>query len=85
MHSVTMAGLALAICLVAPGALNRSLAAPDNSTRSAETAPAKQRAVRPLKPSWEQCFDMSVNRGFNHDTEEWLQSIRDCMDGLIPL
>jgi len=27
---------------------------------------------------------MSVNRGFNHDTEEWHQAIVDCLDGKIP-
>jgi hypothetical protein len=45
----------------------------------------KKKVARPLKPTWEQCFDMSVNRGFNHDSEEWHQSIVDCLDGKIPL
>jgi hypothetical protein len=45
----------------------------------------KKKVVRPLKPTWDQCFDMSVNRGFNHDSEEWHQSIMDCLDGKIPL
>ena len=37
-----------------------------------------------LKPTWDQCYDMSVNRGFNHDSEEWHQAIVDCLDGKIP-
>jgi hypothetical protein len=28
---------------------------------------------------------MSITRGFNHDTDEWLQSIQDCLAGKIPL
>jgi hypothetical protein len=48
-------------------------------------AQLKKKAALPLKPTWEQCFDMSVNRGFNHDSEQWHQSILDCLDGKIPL
>ena len=40
--------------------------------------------AQPLKPTWDQCFDMLVNRGFNHDSEEWHQAIVDCLDGKIP-
>jgi hypothetical protein len=85
MRSVTAAGLALAFWCAAPGLVGPVYAAPDNPVRATATVPARQKVLRPLKPSWERCFDMSINRGFNHDTEEWQQSIIDCMDGKIPL
>jgi hypothetical protein len=73
------AGLVLAVCVTVP-----SFAAPDQQTEGA--VPAKKRMVaRPAKPTWEQCFDMSINRGFNHGKREWHDSIQDCMDGKIPL
>src|SRR5690349_5131886 len=73
-----MAGVLLAIFIAAPGS-----AAPDRQTDGAIAT--KKRAVQSAKPTWEQCFDMSINRGFNHDTEEWQQSIQDCLAGKIPL
>lgn len=73
------ASLLLAVCFAAP-----SFAAPDQQLQG--PAPAKKRMVaQPVKPSWEQCFDMSINRGFNHGRREWHQSILDCQDGKIPL
>lgn len=79
------AGLALAVCVAASGFVSASLAASDNGAKGPAPAQVKKKAARPLKPTWEQCFDMSVNRGFNHDSEEWHQSILDCLDGKIPL
>ena len=79
------ASLALAICLNAPGFVPASLAASDRAANTTAPAQLKKKAALPLKPTWEQCFDMSVNRGFNHDSEEWHQSILDCLDGKIPL
>ena len=73
------ASLLLAVCFAAPCS-----AAPDQQNQNA--VPAKKRTVAlPAKPTWEQCFDMSITRGFNHGKREWHQSIEDCMDGKIPL
>ena len=79
------AGLVLVAALTAPGFTTPSLAASDNPVNTTAPAQLKKKVARPLKPTWEQCFDMSVNRGFNHDSEEWHQSIVDCLDGKIPL
>ena len=79
------AGLLLIGCVSVPSLVVSSLAASDNSANTPAPAQLKKKAARPLKPTWEQCFDMSVNRGFNHDSEEWHQSILDCLDGKIPL
>jgi len=82
----TAASLLLAVCVSAPGVVSPALAASDNPVST--TAPAilkKNTVAQPLKPTWDQCFDMSINRGFNHDTEEWQQSIQDCLAGKIPL
>ena len=79
------ASLALAAGLTAPSFTTPSLAALDNPVTTTAPAQLKKKVARPLKPTWEQCFDMSVNRGFNHDSEEWHQSILDCLDGKIPL
>src|SRR5258706_1396978 len=77
------ASLALAAGLIASSFTTPSLAASDNPVTTTAPAQLKKKVARPLKPTWEQCFDMSVNRGFNHDSEEWHQSIVDCMDGKI--
>ena len=78
------AGLALAVCLTAPS-LVASHAASDKEPATATTAVhVNKKVVRPLKPTWDQCFEMTVNRGFNHDSEEWHQAIVDCLDGKIP-
>jgi hypothetical protein len=81
------ARLLLAVCLTGPS-LVASLAAPDKEGAPATTTASVQannkKVVRPVKPTWDQCYDMSVNRGFNHDSEEWHQAIVDCLDGKIP-
>ena len=83
------ASLLLAVCLTAPSVV-ASVAAPDKepaataTTNTASAQAQKKVVARPLKPTWDQCYDMSVNRGFNHDTEEWHQAIVDCLDGKIP-
>ena len=79
------ASLALAAGLIASSFTTPSLAASDNPVTTTAPAQLKKKVARPLKPTWEQCFDMSVNRGFNHDSEEWHQSIVDCLDGKILL
>ena len=79
------ASLLLAVFVLTPNLVSPSFAASDNPVASTAPAPAKRKVVQPLKPTWEQCFDMSINRGFNRDIEEWHQSIDDCMSGKIPL
>ena len=80
------ARLLLAVCLTGPS-LGASLAASDKeaatSTNTA-TVHVNKKVAQPVKPTWDQCYDMSVNRGFNHDSEEWHQAIVDCLDGKIP-
>ena len=69
------ASLLLAVCFAVP-----AVASPDQQNQSA--APArKQTVAQPAKPTWEQCFNMSIARGFNHGRKEWRESIHDCMDG----
>jgi hypothetical protein len=81
----TAAGLVLAVCLFAPSLTTPSVAASDNPRGTTAPAQLKKKVTRPLKPTFEQCYDMSVDRGFNHDSEEWHQAIMDCLDGKIPL
>ena len=77
------AGIVLAVCLTVPAFSGPNN--PDIKARTAISSP-KKRAVQPLKqPTWEECYAMSRQRGFDHDTEEWLQSITDCQEGKIPL
>jgi hypothetical protein len=84
--ALTAASLMLAVCVSVPGSIRPALATGDNPVNTTAPAPLKKHTIaQPLKPTWEQCFDMSINRGFNHDTEEWQQSIQDCMAGKIPL
>ena len=79
------ASLLLAVCISTPS-LTSSFAAAGNSVSTAAPAPLKKKtAVEPLKPTWEQCYAMSRTRGFDHEHDEWLQSIEDCMAGKIPL
>ncbi|MEA2980951.1 MAG: hypothetical protein QOF09_2774 [Alphaproteobacteria bacterium] len=75
----------LAGCISAASLISSSFADPDNPSNTTAPAQLKKKVVRPLKPTWDQCFEMSVSRGFNHDSEEWHQSILDCLDGKIPL
>jgi hypothetical protein len=80
--------LLLAVCLTAPSFVASHAASdkePANATATTTaTGHVNKKVVRPLKPTWDQCYDMSVNRGFNHDSEEWHQAIVDCLDGRIP-
>ena len=85
-RAFTAASLMLAVCVSASVLGGPALAASDSPAHSIALANLKKKTVaQPLKPTWDQCFDMSINRGFNHDTEEWLQSIQDCLAGKIPL
>jgi hypothetical protein len=78
--TLMVTGLLLAVSVSSPG-----LAAPAGGSAPSATASAKVRATPITRPTWEQCFGMSITRGFNHDTDEWLQSIQDCLAGKIPL
>jgi hypothetical protein len=80
------ARLLLAVCLTVPS-LVASLAASDKeraATTSTASVQVNKKVAQPLKPTWDQCFEMSINRGFNHVSEEWHQAIVDCLDGKIP-
>jgi hypothetical protein len=78
------AGIVLAVCFVAP-----SFAAPANNSNTTTTtrpnATTQKRKPVAAKPTWSDCFNMSIDRGFNHEVDEWQQSIQDCMEGKIPL
>jgi len=83
------ASLAAGVVLAA-GLTAAAFSAPnDNSAANVQpyaTSSPKKRAVQPLKlPTWEQCYAMSRQRGFDHEIEEWHQSIEDCQEGKIPL
>lgn len=77
------AGIVLAVCLTVPAFSGPA----ENSDKARATAASpKKRAVQPLKqPTWEECYAMSRQRGFDHDIDEWFQSIADCQEGKIPL
>jgi hypothetical protein len=82
--------LAAGVLLAAAGMTAPAFSAPgDNPATKRHSAPAtaaKKKAIQPLKlPSWEQCYAMSRERGFDHEHDEWLQSIADCQEGKIPL
>ena len=81
---------AAGILLAAAGIAAPAFSAPDDNPatkrHSAPAAGAKKKAVQPLKrPNWEDCYAMSRQRGFDHEHDEWLQSIADCQEGKIPL
>ena len=57
------ASLLLAVCISAPSLVTPSFAAADNPVNSTAPAQLKRKVAHPLKPTWEQCFDMSINRG----------------------
>ena len=81
---------AVGVVLAVVGITAPAISAPDdNAVTKRHAAPAtgaKKKAIQPLKrPSWEDCYAMSRQRGFDHEYDEWLQSIADCQEGKIPL
>lgn len=54
---------------------------------AATTKPKKANAVadRKVEYSWDECFQASIERGMDHEYEEWRQFIADCMAGQIPM
>lgn len=72
------AALALAACFAFSSA---QAAAPQTDAPHGK----KKQHLEVKKPTWEACYAMSRERGFDHDIEEWLQSIKDCQEGKIPL
>ena len=86
MRSASLAaGIVLAVCLAMP-AYSGPNGNSDAKAHSAASSSPKKRAVQPLKqPSWEECYAMSRQKGFDHEHDEWLQSIADCQEGKIPL
>ena len=86
-NATTVSSFLLAACLAAPIFFASNLVTPSLAASEHGNAPTpvKERIAQPHKPTWDQCFEMSTTRGFNHDTEEWQQSIQDCMAGKISL
>jgi len=79
------AGIALAIGLTVP-AFSAPNESPGAKGHPAAASAMKKRPVQPLKqPTWDECYAMSRQRGFDHEIEEWHQSIEDCQEGKIPL
>lgn len=86
------AALALAASLTSAGATiveRAAVAAPAKQAASGPAKPGRANSARKraqiVKPTWERCFAMSIERGFDHEQDEWVQSIKDCMEGKIPL
>jgi len=62
---------------------------------AALASPAAVAATKPRKPptipdrkaeyTWDECFQASIERGMDHEYEEWRQFIADCMAGQIPM
>ena len=46
---------------------------------------AKSKTVNHAAPTWAQCYQISLERGMDHEYEEWREFIEDCMAGKIPL
>jgi len=42
-------------------------------------------ANRKAEYTWDECFQASIERGMDHEYEEWRQFIADCMAGQIPM
>jgi hypothetical protein len=65
--------LLLAAALASPAvAATKPRKPPNNPDRKAEN-------------TWDECFQASIERGMDHEYEEWRQFIADCMAGQIPL
>jgi hypothetical protein len=81
--------LIAAACTLAASFAIASVAAPapQNEQNGRNGAPQvkKRQLEKKKEPTWEECYAMSRQRGFDHDIEEWLQSIKDCQEGKIPL
>jgi hypothetical protein len=65
-------------------ALMAVLASP---TAAAPAKPKKQpvNTDRQVQYSWDECFQASIERGMDHEYEEWRQFIADCIAGQIPM
>ena len=48
-------------------------------------AATKTKSINHAAPTWTQCFQISLDRGMDHEYEEWRGFIEDCMAGKIPL
>jgi hypothetical protein len=78
------AGIVLAVCLAVP-AVSGPIEHSDTKAHAAATSPKKRAIQQTKQPTWEECYAMSRQRGFDHDIDEWFQSIADCQEGKIPL
>ncbi len=85
MRSASLAaGIALAVCLTMP-ALSGPIEHSDTKSHAASPTSKKHAVQETKQPTWEACYAMSRQRGFDHDIDEWFQSISDCQEGKIPL
>ena len=39
----------------------------------------------PGAPTWARCYQISLDRGMDHEYDEWRQFLDDCVAGKIPL
>ena len=77
------ASILLSASLVSP-----TLAAATNGKGKKEIRATTNNTVPTMSgqpPTWPQCFQISLDRGFDHEYEEWRQFLDDCMAGKIPL
>ncbi len=77
------------VTIAASVLLSALLASPGLAAKSKDKKEvrATQNASPPSmqgQPTWPQCFQISLDRGFDHEYEEWRQFLDDCMAGKIP-
>ncbi len=48
-------------------------------------AAPKNEVIKRNSPTWAQCYQVSLDRGMDHEYEEWREFLDDCMARKIPL
>ncbi len=46
---------------------------------------AKSKTINRTAPTWAQCYQISLDRGMDHEYWEWREFLDDCVAGKIPL
>jgi len=99
MRTLSLASLALVVAMSAPVGATTPQTQTTLQNQSKMTKQARQarpaatnrrvrqvRSRQAIQPTWDRCFKMSVDRGFDHDEfGEWRRSIQECLEGKIPL
>lgn len=53
------------------------------------SSPALAAKAKPVNhaaaPNWARCYQISLDRGMDHEYDEWRQFLDDCVAGKIPL